>query len=78
VLEALKAAAKQEGVADRFEILDGGCVGMCGLGPNALVMSGRTRIGYSKLKPEDAREIIIAHKGDDKPVERLRTKNFRK
>lgn len=74
VLEALQQAVSKQGVKDRVEVLGGGCLGMCGNGPNALVMIGRSRIGYSHLCPSDAEEIISAHANGDQPVERLRLK----
>jgi (2Fe-2S) ferredoxin len=74
VFDALRDAITEQGASDRIEVCSGGCVGMCGNGPNALLMSGRSRTGYSHLVPADAKEIIAAHADGDKPVERLRLK----
>jgi (2Fe-2S) ferredoxin len=74
VFEALQEAVVRQGASDQIEVIGGGCLGMCGYGPNALVMIGRSRIGYSHLRPSDADEIISAHTEGDRPVERLRLK----
>lgn len=72
VLDALNQAAVEQQAGDKIEIVGAGCLGMCGDGPNALVMLGRTRIKYSHLKPEDAAVIVAAHAEGDTPVEHLR------
>ena len=72
VLDALEQAITKLQAEDRISAVGGGCLGMCGKGPNALVITGRSRVGYSHLKPSDAEEIIAAHAEGNKPVERLR------
>lgn len=74
VLNALKQAVDRQGVGDKVEVLGGGCLGMCGYGPNALVIIGRSRIAYAGLCPGDADEIVAAHADGHKPIERLRLK----
>lgn len=77
VLDALNSEINNQGASEQLEAIGGGCVGMCGEGPNALVMVGRNRTGYCHLTPADAREIVEAHKGEDHPVERLRLRRSR-
>lgn len=75
VLAALKAEIERQGVSDQMEVIGDGCVGMCGYGPNAMVMIGRTRIPYAHVTPADAAEIVATHaSGETKPIERLRLK----
>ncbi len=77
VLDALNEQIKEQSASKQLEALGGGCVGMCGEGPNAVLMVGRSRTGYCHLTPEDAREVVAAHKADDHPVERLRIRRSR-
>jgi (2Fe-2S) ferredoxin len=74
VLTALQESVKKHNATERLEVVGGGCLGMCGYGPNAMVISNRRRIGYCHLTPADAGAIINAHADDDRPVERLRIK----
>lgn len=74
VLDALKRAIARQGVGERLEAIGGGCLGMCGYGPNALVVIGRSRIQYSHVRAGDAEEIVAAHADMDRPIERLRLK----
>lgn len=74
VLDALQKAVARQGAGERIEVLGGGCIGMCGNGPNALVMIGRSRTPYSHLSPDDADDIIAALAAGDHPVGRLRLK----
>jgi (2Fe-2S) ferredoxin len=74
VLDALQEAVKKQGASDRIEVIGGGCLGLCGKGPNAIVLNRRDRTCYSGLTPSNAAEIITAHKDKDKPVKRLRSK----
>jgi (2Fe-2S) ferredoxin len=75
VLEALRQAVLDQKVADSIEIIDTGCIGMCGYGPNARIKEGRSSVtSYSGLEPGDAPEIIAAHVNGDRPVERKRFK----
>jgi (2Fe-2S) ferredoxin len=74
VLAALQEAVIRHDAGDKLEVVGGGCLGMCEHGPNAMVINGRNRIGYSHLCPADADEIVAAHKDGDTPVERLRQK----
>lgn len=68
VLEALQAAIAIRQAGDRLEALGTGCLGMCGLGPNARVKCGRSAsAAYCRLEPEDAAPIVDAHLKGDSP-----------
>lgn len=77
VLDALNAEIKNQGASEQLEAIGGGCLGMCGEGPNALLIVGRSRTGYCRLTPAHAKEIVTAHNGEDRPVERLRIRRSR-
>jgi (2Fe-2S) ferredoxin len=68
VLDALNQEIVAQEASEQLEAIGGGCLGMCGEGPNAMVVVNRTRTGYCHVKPKDAKEIVAAHKGEDKPV----------
>lgn len=74
VVAELKAQIKEQGAEDKFEIMPGGCLGMCGKGPNIRVFAAGGRFAYCGVKPHDAAEIIEAHRDGDNCVERLRFK----
>lgn len=68
VLEALQKAIADRQAGDRLEALGTGCLGMCGLGPNARVKCGRSAAAaYSHLTPADAAPIVDAHLRGDSP-----------
>ena len=72
VLDAFVKNAAEQGVSERFEVMAGACVGMCLHGPNMRFLTPHGRFAYCRLKPEDAKELVDAHKGDDdRAVERL-------
>lgn len=74
VVAALKQQVNRHGAEQKFEIMPGGCLGMCGNGPNVRVFAESGRFAYCGVKPHDAAEIIEAHRDSDKCVERLRFK----
>ena len=74
VVAALKQQIKEKGAKDKFEIMPGGCLGMCGKGPNVRVFSESGRFAYYGVKPQDAAEIIDSHRNGDRVIERLRFK----
>ncbi len=56
VVEALKAAIKEQGIEDKVEIKKTGCHGFCEMGPIMVVEP--ENIFYRKVKPEDVGEIL--------------------
>ena len=60
---------KQFGVADKVEIITTGCFGFCEKGPIVKILPDNTF--YTKVKPEDAEEIIKEHIIGGRKVQRL-------
>lgn len=70
VQAALKAAAREAGLAGRVRINHAGCFSQCGNGPMAVVYPDA--VWYAALTPADADEIVREHLVGGRPVERLR------
>ncbi len=69
VVEALKAAIKEQRIEDKVEIKKTGCHGFCEMGPIMVVEP--ENIFYRKVKPEDVGEILSTLNGKGRVVERL-------
>jgi len=73
VLAALQAAITDQKLSEELEAAGGGCLGLCGFGPNVLVPSGGRRfLRYRQVTPADAAEIVQHHaKEGGERIERL-------
>lgn len=69
VLDAFKSEMQKQGLADKFEIKETGCLGFCEQGPRVTIYPGE--ICYFKVKPEDVSEILSKTVREKKVVERL-------
>ncbi|MCQ2181752.1 MAG: SLBB domain-containing protein, partial [Bacteroidales bacterium] len=69
IADRMKECLKQFGVADKVEIITTGCFGFCEKGPIVKIMPDNTF--YTKVKPEDAVEIIKEHVIGGRRVQRL-------
>ncbi len=76
VIESLGEEVKKRGLADQAGIKEGeveiketGCLGFCELGPRVIVYPGE--IPYTKVKPEDASEIVSETVVNGRVIERL-------
>ncbi|MCQ2181576.1 MAG: NADH-quinone oxidoreductase subunit NuoF [Bacteroidales bacterium] len=65
----IKDCLKQFGVEDKVEVITTGCFGFCEKGPIVKVMPDNTF--YTKVKPEDAAEIVKEHIIGGRRVQRL-------
>ncbi|KXO17123.1 protein HymB [Clostridiales bacterium KA00134] len=72
LLENLKDLVKEKKLYD-VEVIKTGCFGFCGEGP--IVKVYPDNIFYTKVKPEDAKEIVEEHILNGRAVERLLYKN---
>ncbi len=66
VENAINEEIKEQGIKD-IRVYQTGCVGICALGPVALVLPDRTF--YTELTPEKAKEIVQSHLVKNKPIE---------
>ena len=69
IVDNLKAVIKDNGIADKVEVITTGCFGFCEKGPIVKVMPDNTF--YTQVKPDDATEIIKEHIIGGRRVERL-------
>ena len=69
IADRMGECLKQFGVADKVEIITTGCFGFCEKGPIVKIMPDNTF--YTKVKPEDAVEIIKEHVIGGRRVQRL-------
>ncbi|MCQ2187463.1 MAG: NADH-quinone oxidoreductase subunit NuoF [Bacteroidales bacterium] len=69
IAKKMQECLEQFGVADKVEIITTGCFGFCEKGPIVKVMPDNTF--YTKVKPEDAVEIIKEHVIGGRRVQRL-------
>jgi NADH:ubiquinone oxidoreductase subunit F (NADH-binding)/(2Fe-2S) ferredoxin len=67
--EALKEELKRYKLEDKVSVVEVGCVGACQLGP--LLVIYPDGIVYTKVKPEDAKDIVEEHFLKGTPVKRL-------
>ena len=69
IAENMQACLKEFGVEDKVEIITTGCFGFCEKGPIIKILPDNTF--YTKVKPEDAAEIIKEHVIGGRRVQRL-------
>ena len=69
IAKRMKDCLERFGVADKVEVITTGCFGFCEKGPIVKVMPDNTF--YTKVKPEDAEEIIKEHIIGGRRVQRL-------
>ncbi len=74
--DALKDELKKHGLESEISVVETGCMGACQLGPLMVVYP--EGIVYTKLSPEDAKEIVEQHFVKGRPVERLMWKKAAK
>jgi len=68
VKNAIHDELKAQGSEQDVRVYQAGCMGICALGPVALVLPDRTF--YCKLDPEKAKEIVQGHLINGTPVEK--------
>lgn len=69
LVEAFKAELEKQGLTDRVEVKETGCVGFCEQGPRVTIYP--QEIYYFKVKPEDVPEIVSKTVLKNEIVERL-------
>ena len=69
ITENLNDAIKAAGMTDDVKVLQTGCFGFCEQGPIVKILPDNTF--YTRVKPEDANEIIAEHIVKGRKVERL-------
>jgi len=67
--DALKEELKKHDLTEEVNIVETGCMGSCQLGPLMVVYP--EGVIYTKVKPEDAAEIVEEHFLKGRPVKRL-------
>ena len=60
---------QKRGLDDKISVIGTGCLGPCSFGP--VVVMGRDKVFYHKVKAADVTEIVESHVIDNKYVERL-------
>ncbi len=69
VLDALRAELKATGLDDEVQVTTCGSLGLCERGPNLVVYPDGA--WYSKVQPDDVRELVHEHFLQGRPVVRL-------
>src|SRR5574344_739220 len=69
IVENLNAELESHGIEDEAKVVMTGCFGFCEQGPIVKVIPDNTF--YTKVKPEDAKEIIEEHVIKGRSVKRL-------
>jgi NADH:ubiquinone oxidoreductase subunit F (NADH-binding)/(2Fe-2S) ferredoxin len=69
VQKAFKDAIEEQGLSEEVKIVETGCFGLCALGPVVIVYPDGTF--YSRVTPDDAKEIVSEHLLKGRLVERL-------
>uniref|UniRef100_A0A7C4XT29 NADH-quinone oxidoreductase subunit NuoF n=1 Tax=Caldisericum exile TaxID=693075 RepID=A0A7C4XT29_9BACT len=67
--DALKEELKKHDLVEEVNIVETGCMGSCELGPLMVVYP--EGVIYTKVRPEDAKEIVEEHFLKGRPVKRL-------
>ncbi|MGB9832292.1 MAG: NAD(P)H-dependent oxidoreductase subunit E, partial [Caldisericum exile] len=67
--DALKEELKKHDLTEEVNIVETGCMGSCQLGPLMVVYP--EGVIYTKVKPDDAKEIVEEHFLKGRPVKRL-------
>ena len=69
IADGLKAELENLGLQDEIQVIRTGCFGLCAMGPIMIVYPEGTY--YSRVKPEDVKEIASEHLLKGRIVERL-------
>jgi len=69
VREAFETALEAHGLSDEIEVIATGCMGMCEIGPIAVIYP--EGVFYQKVKAADVEEIVAEHLLKGRVVERL-------
>lgn len=69
VREEFEKQIRENGLAEEVKLVRTGCFGLCALGPVVIVYPDGTF--YSRVKPEDVKEIVTEHLLKGRIVERL-------
>lgn len=69
VREEFEKQIRENGLAEEVKLVRTGCFGLCALGPVVIVYPDGTF--YSRVKPEDVKEIVTEHLLKGRVVERL-------
>lgn len=69
IAEEFEVQIKMAGLRQEVQVLRGGCLGICGSGPNVAVFPEGTL--YSRVKLEDVAELVAEHLLKGKKVNRL-------
>ena len=69
VLDALDREIQARGLDNDAQLTTCGCMGLCDEGPVMVVYPAG--VWYRRVQPSDVSEIVAAHLGDGKPVNRL-------
>ena len=69
IIEAFEAELSAQGLSEEVQVVRTGCFGLCALGPIVIVYPEGAF--YSRIKPEDAKEIVDEHLLKGRIVKRL-------
>lgn len=69
ITDNLNKTLKENGIADKVEVITTGCFGFCEKGPIVKIIPDNTF--YTQVTPEDAEEIVKEHIIGGKKIERL-------
>ncbi|MBR6429497.1 MAG: NAD(P)H-dependent oxidoreductase subunit E, partial [Clostridia bacterium] len=69
IADNLKVELERLGLQDEIQVIRTGCFGLCAMGPIMIVYPEGTY--YSRVKPEDVKEIAEEHFLKGRVVERL-------
>ena len=69
VVAEVEREVQARGLDNEVQLTTSGCMGLCDEGP--ILVAYPEGVWYRKVKPSDAAEIVSAHLGQGKPVERL-------
>ena len=72
IREALEAELAEKGISDEIKVVTTGCFGLCALGPIVIVYPEGTF--YSRVAPENMKEIVESHLIGGVPVASLEYK----
>ncbi len=67
IKESLESEIEERQLQDKVTIVGTGCLGPCSGGPVLMIDD----VFYEKLKPQDAKDLVVDHLGRGKVVERL-------